>query len=224
MKTCFKLAGLALLLTQLGLLGCAMSLPSAGVAKVIRHENFELAEADTLVTLGPVRLLDFLAKQIAATDPLLEPVDALLFRDTAFPQGGWRLQELLDKERRIVIVEQLNVAYLVLVTPLVYNVGGDSGFFIPLVAGAQVAEHKSSLSVTIYDLKSGTAICRIDASATGKERVFSYVLIFTGTTPHLVTPMLDALVKEVVSTISKANPERQVRIAVLAAEVPKQQH
>jgi|GEM_PF-7095308 len=205
------------------LTGCAMTAPVEGKPEVT-HDDTVAESADMLVTVGPRRLLEYLAKQMAATDPGLETIDALLFRDAAFPEGGWHLQELLNSDRRANLIQQLQIDYLILATPLVYAVGDETGFFVPLVAGAQSALHKSSLSATIYDMKTGAALCRIDATAKGLERVFSYVIIFTGTTPHVVKPALEALVKDIVRTIRAANQKPRMRIAILAAEsIPQTQ-
>lgn len=217
MSLFIKAIALVIGLQVLSLTGCALTAPVEGKPEIFRHDNMALA-GNTLVTVGPRRLLDFLAKQIFATDAGLEPVDALLFRDTAFPEGGWRLQELLDDARRASISRTLKVDYLILVTPLVYTVGDESGFFVPLVAGAQSAAHKSSVSATIYDMKSGAALCRIDVAAMGQERVYSYVIMFTGTTPHVVKPALDALVKQIVQTIRAVDQKSPMRMAILAAE------
>lgn len=217
MSLFIKAIALVIGLQVLSLTGCALTAPVEGKPEIFRHDNMALA-GNTLVTVGPRRLLDFLEKQIFATDAGLEPVDALLFRDTAFPEGGWRLQELLDDARRASISRTLKVDYLILVTPLVYTVGDESGFFVPLVAGAQSAAHKSSVSATIYDMKSGAALCRIDVATMGQERVYSYVIIFTGTTPHVVKPALDALVKQIVQTIRAVNQKSRMRMAILAAE------
>lgn len=218
-KASVPAASLALALTQLVLSGCALTVPLDGTPETSRHDQAEFSD-NTLVTVGPRRLLEYLARRIAESDPELEIVDALLFRDTAFPQGGWQLHALLDTTRRNSLAQQLQVDYLVLITPLVYTVGNDSGFFVPLVAGAQSAEHKSNLSATIYDLKAGTVLCRIDSAATGKERVYSYVVLFTGTTPHVVTPVLNALVAEIVKALGSAKPLPHSRIAILATESP----
>jgi hypothetical protein len=197
--------------------GCALTATVEGKTEVTRDERVTVS-VDMLITVGPRRLIELLAKQIAATAPELEPIDAILFRDTAFPEGGWRLQELLAPAQRTSIVQQLQVDYLILVTPLDYSVGDETGFFVPLVAGAQSAAHKASLSATIYDMNTGTALCRIDATAKGQERVFSYIIIFTGITPHVVKPALTAMAKDVVQTIRTANQKPRMRIAILAAE------
>jgi len=199
------------------LTGCAMTAPVEGKPEVFHYDKAALSE-DMLVTVGPRRLIELLAKHIAETDPALETINALEFRDTAFPGGGWHLRELLVPDQRANIVEQFQVDYLILVTPLVYSVGDETGVFVPLIAGARSAEHKASLSATIYDMNSGIALCRIDASAKGQERVFSYIIIFTGTTPHVVKPALTAMVKDIVQTIRAVNQKPRIRIAILAAE------
>jgi hypothetical protein len=63
-------------------------------------------------------------------------VDGLTFLDTAFPQGGWRLQELLETGNRIRIVRELGAI---------------------------------AWSATVYDLRSGVALRRLDGAATGTE-------------------------------------------------------
>ena len=220
MKPFALMSASLIVLSVMGLTGCAVTAPVQGKAEIARHENAGFPDK-TRVSLGPRRLLDYLTEHIVATAPQLKPVDGLLFRDTAFPQGGWHLQSLLEAGNRTRIVQELQVDHLVLVTPLVYTVGDESGFFVPLVVGAQSADHKASLSATVYDMKSGSALRRIDSTAIGKERVYSYVILFSGTTPHVVTPMLDALVKEIVAVLDKANTHAPSRISILAAEVPE---
>jgi len=201
----------------LSLAGCAVAVPLEGKTEIVLQQNPETT-VNTLVTVGPKRLLDILTKQILKIAPKLEPVNALVFRDTAFPQGGWQLEHLLDPQQRNRIVQSLQVDYLVLISPLVYTVGDASGFFFPLVAGAQSAEHKSTLSATIYDLNSGSALCRIDVTSKGKERVLYYVVIFAATAPHAVTPTIEAMAKEIAKTIENVAKKDRIRFTVLAAE------
>lgn len=158
--------------------------------------------------------------KIATSMPSIMPVDGLLFRDTAFPQGGWLLRDLLDEKNRTRIAQQLQVDYLVLVGPFEYTKGDWTGPTI-VIAGADTKVHKASLSATIYDLRAGTPIARIVSTALGNELLFSYVILMSGSTPHVVTPMLDAMVKAIAETISKAHPHASTRIAVLAAEMPE---
>lgn len=219
MKRFVLIAAHLTLLSSMGPTGCAVTAPIQGTTQVSDHENPALP-GNTLISVGPRRLLEFLSGRISSIAPELKMVDGLLLRDTAFPQGGWRLQDLLETGNRTRVVRELGVDYLVLVSPLVYTVGDESGFFVPLVAGAQSADHKATLSATVYDLKSGLALRRIDSAATGKERVYSYVILFSGTTPHVVTPLLDAMVKEIVDTLGTANGHGASRIAILATETP----
>lgn len=212
-----------MLLCSMGPTGCAVTAPIQGTTQVT-HRDDPALPGDTLVTVGPRRLLDLLSERISSVAPELKRVDGLRFRDTAFPQGGWRLRDLLETGNRTRVVRELGVDHLVLVSPLVYTVGEESGFFVPLVAGAQSADHKATLSATVYDLKSGLALRRIDSAATGKERVYSYVILFSGTTPHVVTPLLDAMVKEIVDTLGAAKGQGASRIAILAAESQEGEH
>lgn len=217
MRACVGTASLIVVVVQIALAGCAATIPVEVTPEVTRHDQPEQA-ANTLVTVGPRRLLGLLAKQISAVAPKLEIIDPLLFRDTAFPEGGWQLQKLLEPAQRSNIIQSLQIDYLVLLSPLVYKVGDADGFFVPLVAGVQYAEHKSSLSATIYDLISGTALCRIDVTSSGNESVLYYVVVFAGTTPQVVTPTLEALAKETARAIENAATKSRARIAILAAE------
>lgn len=208
-----------LVLTVMGLTGCAVMAPVQGKPEVTRLERTGLPEG-TLVSTGPRRLLAHLESRIKVVAPHLTTVDGIQFRDTAFPRGDWQLGGLLEAENRIHLVQQLQVDYLVLIIPLEYTVDEESGFFIPFAVGAQSAQHRARLSATIVDLRTGNVLSRIDSTAAGKERVYSYVILFSGTMPHVVTPMLDALVKAIVETIDTAHAHAPARIAVLAAEVP----
>jgi hypothetical protein len=208
------------LLFSTGLTGCAVTAPVQGTTQVSHREDPALP-GDALVSVGPRRLLEHLSNRISSAAPQLKLVDGLRFRDTAFPQGGWRLRDLLETGSRTRLVRELGVDHLVLVSQLEYTVGEESGFLVPLVAGAQSADHKATLSATVYNLKSGLALRRIDSVAIGKERVYSYVILFSGTTPHVVTPLLDAMVKEIVDTLGTVNGHGASRIAILAAETPE---
>lgn len=217
MKAIVRAVLLIFSIIQLNFAGCAVMLPVEGKPEINLQDNSE-DSGNTLVTVGPRRLLNILAQQISASEPKLQSVDPLLFRDTAFPQGGWELAYLLEPEQRFKLVQSLQVDYMVLISPLVYKVGDESGFFFPLVAGLQKAEHKSSLSATIYDLTTGSILSRIDVTSKGNERVLYYVLVFTGTEPHVVTPTIETIGKEIARTIGYANQKTRVRYAVLAAE------
>lgn len=213
----YVLAIASALALEIGLAGCAVSVPVGAKLEVTNHDNPEQV-ANVFVTVGPRRLLSILEKLITESSPRVELADSLLFRDAAFPQGGWELRQLLDPEQRNKITQKLQVDILVLVSPLTYTVNDADGFFVPLVAGAQSAEHKSSLSAIIYELNSGRALRKIDVSARGNEKVLYYVVVMAGTTPHVVTPTLEAMAKEIAKTVEDATSKKRVRIAVLATE------
>lgn len=202
---------------EVGLTGCAVSVPTE-VKPQVAYQDHPAQEVNALVTVGPRRLLKLLAKLITDSAPRVEVVDPLLFRDTAFPQGGWELGHLLETERRNTVISKLHVDFLILISPFAYKVGGGDGFFIPLVAGAQSAEHKVTLSATIYDMNSGSAVRRIEVTSSGKEHVYSYVILFAGNLPRVVTPTLEQMAKEIIKVIENKTAKNQIRIAVLATE------
>ena len=86
MKALAHTVFLVLAIVQLGLAGCAVTVPVKAEPEIIRQDNPD-AVVNTLVTVGPRRLLEILTKLISEAAPKVEPVDALLFRDAAFPLG-----------------------------------------------------------------------------------------------------------------------------------------
>ena len=74
--------------------GCAI-VPYPVNPEVDRFDNVHLA-GDTLVTVGPRVALEKVSERIEKKNSKVEVIDPILFRDSAFPQGGWQLEELLD--------------------------------------------------------------------------------------------------------------------------------
>ena len=94
--------------------GCAIIIPTPVRPEVQRIDDVVLNE-DIYVTIGPRTLLKNVSDQIEKDRQNIIVEDPLLFRDTAFPEGGWLLKEFLDSQRCGEVVSQLGVEYLVLV-------------------------------------------------------------------------------------------------------------
>lgn len=210
---------LAITMALLCLTGCGFKIPMShhvGGDEVIHHANAEL-EGDRLVTVGPRLMIESMASQILANAPQLELIDPLLFRDTAFPEGGWHLQELLRTENRTKVLQQLHVDYLVLVTPPVYTFGEALGTNLHFVMGNS-REHTLNMSAAVYEVKSGAAVCRLDLATKAKSRFGAVFPVGVYTEPRMAMAAQDTLAKEIAKAISTASAKPNIRIAVLAVE------
>jgi hypothetical protein len=205
--------------STLFIMSCGAAVPSKAIPKVTRIEKVVLPE-NTMVTLGPRRLLSEISHEIEESGANIEVIDGLLFRDTAFPNGGWTLQELLNPKTCSEVNRQLNVNYLVLVGSSKVTSEEEEGFMIPLLVGAMSVESASTLSAVIFDLGSGDQICQITSEARGKERVFAYVIFVVGSVPQIKTASIEGLANEVISVITELGAQETKRIAIMAAEVP----
>ena len=156
------------------LTGCIV-IPQSVDATVEAHEEVRLNE-DILVSVGPRRLLDNIAQNISKLDRGITIVDSLAFRDTAFPEGGWRLSDLIEPaERRLSVAAALDVGYLVLLGPASLEEMSDEkgGMVWPL--GAVSGKETSTLSAVVIDLSSGRALSQLAVSASGTYHAVLYI-------------------------------------------------
>jgi hypothetical protein len=111
----------------LSILGCGVGVPTKAEVKVVRTQDMTIDD-DDIVSMAPRILLEGVTKEIEVTYKNIELVDGLLFRDVAFPEGGWRLEKLLIPEISRKVSEQLNVDYLALVGAIEVSQGESKGF------------------------------------------------------------------------------------------------
>lgn len=175
---------------------------------------------DVLVTVGPRRLLANLSGKIESDPRGVVVIDGLRFRDTAFPEGGWRLKDLLGTaELRDRVISKLAVDYLVLIGPArIEEYGEEKGEMLFLVPGAVWGEETSSLNAAIIDLKTGRAASRLAVTASGTYRVATYLLYMVGTDPMTESAVLQGLADSLVDWLTEHGQGEGVRIALLAAE------
>ena len=174
------------------------------------------------IHVGPRGLLERVSERIVAETPDIEVIDPMLFRDTAFPEGGWSLHELLKEGRCQQISSNLDVQFLVLLTPLKFKEGEEQGFFIPLAFGAMAFPEESTLSALIVDLRSGSFLCRLDAASSGSARMLYYVIYIAAADPMTESAVIRDLSEAIGKAISEEMDAEPVRIAVLAASVRNQ--
>jgi hypothetical protein len=197
--------------------GCAIIIPTPVRPEVQRIDDVVLNE-DIYVTIGPRTLLKNVSDQIEKDRQNIIVEDPLLFRDTAFPEGGWLLKEFLDSQRCGEVVSQLGVEYLVLVGSRTTEEGEFGGFYVPLLVGAMSIPEQSQLSTLIINLKSQSVVCEYVATAESEARVLHYVVVFVGSDPMTESAVVDGIATSVAEYLSGLSGDALVRIAVLAAE------
>ena len=198
-------------------MGCGVGIPSKAVVKVERSQEITI-EDNTVISISPRRLLEGITEAIEASYKNIEVVDGLLFRDTAYAEGGWRLKKLLIPEHSRRLVEQLNVDYLVVAGPIKVSHGETKGFMVPMLLGALSAEGVSTIAAMIIDLRTGEVVSRLVAEARGTTHIYHYVIIVAGNEPQTDSGAIEGLAKEIGKVITGLTGSGTVRIAVLGLE------
>lgn len=197
---------------------CACVVPHSVDPEVQVFEEVRPAE-DVRVSLGPKSVLDDLAQQIEKLDRRIRVVDGLTFRDTAYPEGGWRLSDLVDSsERRDTVAAKLGVDYLVLLGPGKTRTSDEKGEILVIVPSGIKGTETSRISAVIFDLASGQALSRLDVEASGTYRVGTYLIYMVGTDPKTQAASLRGLSTGISEQLRKVAGEQPIRIAILAAE------
>jgi hypothetical protein len=208
-----------LLLMVSSIAGCGVGVPSKPAVEVERSQPVRIAKG-AVISLGPRRLLEEISAEIEKKYQDIEIVDGLLFRDTAFPKGGWNLETLLQPNVSTTVSEQLDADYLVLVGQLELGQGEEEGFFFPMLVGAMSIEGFSTISAVILDLRTGKLVSKIDCEARGTSYIFHYVIFIAGNEPLLGSGATKGLAGEIGALITELSPTGKRRVAVLALEYP----
>jgi hypothetical protein len=178
-----------------------------------------LPSEDILVTLAPRNFLESVEKALAEEDPRIEIVDALPFRDSAFPEGGWTLAQLAAAENCARLRERTGVDTVVLVGPLETESGQLRGPYI-WPAGVGQSRSESTLSAILIDLERSALACQVDVSAAGKYTVMSWgwtVPVIPLTESGALHGMAQSLSEEIRKLTDREHP----RVVVLAAEAAR---
>jgi len=208
---------LLFLFMVLSALGCAVGVPSKPESELVRSRDVQVQD-NVVVTLSPRELLEEVSAEIKESYKNIELVDGVQFRDTAFPEGGWRLRKLLIPETGRRVSEQLNVDYLVVIGALDVSEGEEKGFLIPLLLGAVSAEGTAAITALIIDLRTGIVVSKISSAATGTSHILYYVIFMAGNEPQVTSEAISSLARETGSVITELVPRRKARVAVLAME------
>jgi hypothetical protein len=201
------------------LAGCVVvpySPPTESQSTPVRLENAE----QVILSIGPREMLEDTTALLRRRDRELEIVDGLAFRNAVFPEGGWRLSQMLDPAARPRLAAS-GADYLVVVGPVQVEADEGHGMFLEVPGfgfyGAAAGSTNGSALVLIVDLARGEVLDAVSTRATGTDVAvgFFYGLIVHATTE---TSVRNACLDSVVETIRAARPVGVVRLALMAAE------
>jgi hypothetical protein len=186
-------------------------------ARNLRSEDLD-SLGDVYVTLGPRVLIEQFGELLEKRLANSRLVDPLTFRDTAFPEGGWSLTELISPALCKHVRETLSVRYAVLLEagPRMEPDRERSVFFGIGVSGYHTEE--SALSAIIVDLGSSELICRVASSASGKEL---FLVTWAGgyaTDPITESAVLTGLSDSVAEVLMEQDTAEPLAFTVLAVE------
>lgn len=215
-KQCIGVPQFLTVVMILHMAGCVI-VPYPVSHETVRTDVVEIT-SQIYVTVGPRELIDDVSKRIVKHNPNIELVDPLIFRDTAFPSGNWSLKDLLEPDARTRVVEQLDMQYLVLLTPMLVEEGEEEGFLIPLAIGAMAFPENSTLSAIIIDLRSGSVVCQLNSNSSGHGRLLYYVIYIVAADPMTESAVIRGLSESIAETLATESHSGSLRIAVLAAE------
>ena len=173
---------------------------------------------DLYVTLGPRVLIEDVGRRLERRVPNSEFVDSLVFRDVAFPDGGWSVADLLDPDVCARVNGVLSVRYVVLleVGPRADRDQERSVFFGLGETGYDTEE--SALSALVVDMGDSEIICRVASSASGKEL---FLLTWVGgyaTNPVTEPAVLASLSNTIADLFMQTQESVPLRFTVLALE------
>jgi hypothetical protein len=198
--------------------GCAI-VPYPVIPEVDRFDNVHLA-GDTLVTVGPRVALEKISERIEKKSSKVEVIDPIVFRDSAFPQGGWQLEELLESERCRSVVDELGVRYLVLVGGGAEDVRDEMGIMMPMMmpAGFMTMHATEVLSAVVLDLESGDPSRRFRYEMEGLGVMAVWVIFVAAFVPISGRSAEKSLGTALARFFEEKGHDGELRIAVLAAE------
>jgi hypothetical protein len=196
--------------------GCVV-VPHPVPADVVEIADSDL-DPDLVVSAGPRRLIEKIGRRLADEGPV-DVVDAIRFRDIAYPSGGWRLGDLLETDHARRVAEQAGVDYLVLIgLPEMSQWNDEKGGYFPGLAGVMVAEEKSTMAAAIIDLHARKPVVMYRVEATGTPVAVVWVVVGAIKDPMTASAVLEGLSTKIVQWVSDGDARGRATVAILAVE------
>jgi hypothetical protein len=185
-------------------------------AELERTGEVRMAD-DVRVTVGPRALLQKISRRVERELPAVTVVDPIAFRDAAFPDGGWRLDDLMASERCGRLSQELDVRLLVLVGAGAYAYRDEAGFVLPGLAAVTVRD-AAVLGAAVFDLGRGGNVCGLRARSQGRN-LFLNFYVFMGVGSSMTTYSVErGLAEAIVAVLRENTGGEPTRVAILAAE------
>lgn len=205
--------------------GC-IAVPHDVDPEIAKSAEAVLPAEEILLTVGPRQFLDTMQEALQDVDPDLDIVEGMTFRDTAFPNGGWTLAEMLTPAGRERVRRELAMDYLLLFGPLQYESGDLEGpntlaIGMPVAAGFGQVDEESTLSGLIVDLSDGTVVSQVDVTATGSTSFAVWIIVAVGTYAETGESAVHGMASALATEIRGHSDKPQPRIALLAAEAAR---
>ncbi len=202
----------------IGLLTGCVIVPHPVTPNTERAEEIPLAD-DILVSVGPRRFLEKITDKVSKRRKDITVVDALTFRDAAFPDGGWQLTDLLESGNAARVASELDVQFLILIgAGNIEKLGEDKGLYVPGLIGLQYAEETSELSALVIDLPNAQPVAQYRIEASGKLGMANWVIFFAIKDPMTEAAVLRGLMDALDKSVAVQTGRDKTRIAILAAE------
>ena len=196
--------------------GCVI-VPHPVPADIEHHGQIRVQDG-VIVSAGPRRLLEKVSKRIVTGHGDIRLVDAIAFRDAAFPEGGWQLATILDPNGGDAVAAT-GTDYLVLIGPgSLTSYGDDKGGYVPALAGVQYAEQTSRLVALVIELASREPVGMYSVEADGTPVMVTWIVLSAFKHPMTETAVLDGLADTIVAQLRGRSLHSPIRVAVLAAE------
>lgn len=176
-------------------------------------------DQELLLTLSPREYLEDFAEEIASSYDNIEVVDGFLFRETAFPEGGWELKKLLEPDSCSRVKAELDLDYVVILGQEETLQGDVKGILIPFF-GAGTQELESRVSAAVLDISSGSFECQINVEAEGHAAAIFFVIVGGAVQPLTKSSAISGLARETGHVIDQLAGSEKARIAVIAAAAP----
>ena len=181
--------------------------------------NHTLVDQELLLTLAPREYLEDFTEEITRNYENIEVVDGMLFRDSAFPEGEWKLKQFIEPKNYSRVKAALVLDYVVILGQEELLLGEVEGIFIPFFgAGAQKKESK--VSAVVFDITSGEFVRQINVQAEGHVGGIFVAVIGGGAEASTRSSAVKGLAKETGRVIGELVGPEKARIAVIAATAP----
>jgi len=176
------------------------------------------------VSVGPRRFLEEIGERIATEDPRIEVVDSLEFRDTAFPDGGWYLEDLLGPGAPRLDAGTDGVRYLAVIRDFGTTWSEDNDHItstlplLPAALGVATYADRMELAAVVVDLRTATpaAFVRVDAEGRGGMAILFWFGVVT--LPQTKHGARTGIADAIANVVTRDAAGGSIRIAILAAE------